>query len=339
MINSVLLFIIIGLLTLLSIVFWPENGLFWKWKLTKNNNERILLEDALKVIFNYEYKQRKGTLRDISDSLGIDDSSFKPILEKLTEAGLVTILNDEINLTDDGRSYALKIVRIHRVWERYLSENTGLNSGIWHSEADKKEHFISDFDIDILAADMGNPVFDPHGDPIPSEFGELPEYKGNSLNDFDHGDYVKIVHIEDEPPIVYSQLVAMGLYPGMILYISGNDDKKVKFIANGEESILADALAENITVVKINDSEHNNFRKRLSTLSPGQEAIITGISPNCRGLERRRMMDLGIVQGTGIKVLMKSPGGDPTAYEVLGAGIALRKNQAENIFVTEKTEQ
>ncbi len=339
MINSAILFIIIGLLIILSIMFWPENGLFWKWKMTKNNNDRILLEDALKVIFNNEYKQMSCSAGDISESLGIDDSSFKPILEKLTEAGLVNVVNKEINLTDDGRSYALKIVRIHRVWERYLSENTGLNSGIWHSEADKKEHFISDFDIDILASDMGNPVFDPHGDPIPSEFGELPEYKGNSLNDFVHGDYVKIVHIEDEPPIVYSQLVAMGLYPGMILYISGNDDKKVKFIANGEESVLADALAENITVVKINDSEQTNSRKRLSTLNPGQEAVITGISPNCRGLERRRMMDLGIVQGTGIKVLMKSPGGDPTAYEVLGAGIALRKNQAENIFVTEKTEQ
>ncbi len=70
----------------------------------------------------------------------------------------------------------------------------------------------------------------------------------------------------------------------------------------------------------------------LDTLAPGQTAIVTGLT--CEGLERRRLMDLGVLPGTAIKIEMKSPLGDPVAYLVRGAVVALRREQAQHIQIT-----
>ncbi|MBK7093709.1 MAG: FeoA domain-containing protein [Saprospiraceae bacterium] len=335
MIDTGLFLIIIVITIALFYVFLPEKGFYWKWKMAKQNNERILLEDVLKLLFNFEYRHIHCSSTDISDNLKIDDEKTGMIIERLEKSELITEKEGYLFLTDEGRKYALKIVRIHRIWERYLADETGFDSKIWHKEADRIEHFITENDANKMAAAIGNPVFDPHGDPIPSESGDIPAYVGNSLTNFQKGDYLKIIHIEDEPPLVYSQLTAMGLYPGMMLYIVSNDGNRIKFVGDGEEAVLASGLAENVTVVKINDDEYSESGKRLSSLQPGQTAYVSGLSPSCRGLERRRLMDLGVVPGTKVSVMMRSPGGEPTAYNILGAGIALRKKQADNIFIIE----
>jgi DtxR family Mn-dependent transcriptional regulator len=73
--------------------------------------------------------------------------------------------------------------------------------------------------------------------------------------------------------------------------------------------------------------------ERLSTLPLGSRATVVGISARCRGPERRRMLDLGIVPGTEVAAEMRSPGGDPTAYRIRGSLIALRREQAELIHI------
>jgi DtxR family Mn-dependent transcriptional regulator len=72
----------------------------------------------------------------------------------------------------------------------------------------------------------------------------------------------------------------------------------------------------------------------LSTLKLGEQATVTGISPACRGLERRRFMDLGILPGTQIEVDLSSPSGDPMAYRIRGALVALRYEQANMINIS-----
>lgn len=69
----------------------------------------------------------------------------------------------------------------------------------------------------------------------------------------------------------------------------------------------------------------------LDTIQPGQTVIVENLT--CEGLERRRLMDLGILPGTRITADMRSPLGDPTAYLVRGALIALRQEQARNIQI------
>ncbi|MGE5354600.1 MAG: iron dependent repressor, metal binding and dimerization domain protein [Deltaproteobacteria bacterium] len=333
MIDNGIIFLILLFAMVILFFLWPEKGFYWKWKSAKENLNRILLEDLLKLMFNFEYKHLDCTMASIKEGLNINTNDGEALIEKLKKQALITQNQDEYKLTDEGRKYALKIIRIHRIWERYLAEETGLDSKVWHKQADKIEHFITENEANQMAASIGNPVFDPHGDPIPSDSGELPEYTGNTLSSFGKGDYLKIIHIEDEPPVVFSQITAMGLYPGMMLYITEKDQLKIRFIGDGEEFILAYQLSDNLTVVKINDDDYSGAARKLSSLKEGQTAYISGLSPSCRGLERRRLMDLGIVTGTRVSLMMISPGGEPTAYNILGAGIALRKKQADNIFI------
>ncbi len=77
-------------------------------------------------------------------------------------------------LTDQGREYALHIVRTHRLLERYLADRTGVLPEDWHGEAERREHKLSPEDRESLAARLGHPLYDPHGDPIPTAAGELP---------------------------------------------------------------------------------------------------------------------------------------------------------------------
>lgn len=77
----------------------------------------------------------------------------------------------------------------------------------------------------------------------------------------------------------------------------------------------------------------------LAALKPGQSARVVGISPRCRGPERRRLMDLGLLPGTWVRAEFTSPLGDPTAFRVRGALIALRQEQARLIEIADVQEE
>ncbi|NJO91361.1 MAG: hypothetical protein HC831_22160 [Chloroflexia bacterium] len=155
---------------------------------------------------------------------------------------LIVLNNQKVTLTDAGRSYALRIVRVHRIWERYLADETSIAQSEWHNEADRIEHKVSVEETEKVAAQMGNPVFDPHGDPIPSIHGELPKQKGKSLSELQEGEMGRITHLEDEPKSIYEQLVVLGLYPGMQVYVTDVTDKKITFVADGDECVLTPLL-------------------------------------------------------------------------------------------------
>ena len=97
---------------------------------------------------------------------------------------------------------------------------------------------------------------------------------------------------------------------------------------------LAPVLAANFTVI-VHEGENRAKEplRNLSALTPGEAARVTGISALCRGLERRRLLDLGLVPGTTIEAEFTSPSGDPTAYRVRGGLLALRREQADLIHV------
>jgi DtxR family Mn-dependent transcriptional regulator len=99
---------------------------------------------------------------------------------------------------------------------------------------------------------------------------------------------------------------------------------------------LAPILAANISVMPLPREQivEETPSERLTSLKPGEQAQVRNISQACRGLERRRFMDLGILPGTLVEAEMTSPSGDPTAYRVRGTLIALRQEQAEMINIT-----
>ena len=328
--------LLLGLLVIAAsgFIFWPRIGLTAKWNQWRLDTERVQIEDALKHIYDCEYKIISCTINSIAGTLSINNDRATKLVSRLETLGLLTSNGEVLQLTSQGRSYALRIIRFHRLWERYLADETGTREMEWHEIAEKKEHSFTPEQADKLAAQIGNPVYDPHGDPIPSSKGDLPDKKGKSLNEMLPGEFANIIHIEDEPHAIYSQLLAEGLYPGMQIRMLEVSDRRMKFVANGEEVVLSPLISKNVTVgiVKLEKQVEGKFRT-LSALKVGEKGIVLGIAKALRGQQRRRLMDLGIVPGTEIEAQLESISRDPVAYKVRGAVVALRKQQADRIFL------
>ena len=334
--NNPLETLIIGtiILFVLCVLFWPGKGILANWKKLQKQSLKILIEDALKHLYDFEDKNISSTLHSLSGYLSISGDEAAKIAQKLKDINLINIHNEKLLLTPDGRTYALKIIRVHRLWESYLADETGVKEKDWHLRAEEKEHYIDQEEANILAARMGNPAYDPHGDPIPTASGDLPVKKGKHLTEAAVGKVYKIVHIEDEPIAIYSQIVAMGLYPGMQLKIVEVTKEKIKFVAEGEECVLSPLIATNLTVAQIIIPEKikKDF-KTLSSLKIGEEGEVVGISRACRKQQRRRLLDFGIVPGTKIISELQGFSKDPIAYKIRGTLIALRKQQTDYIYI------
>jgi DtxR family Mn-dependent transcriptional regulator len=303
---------------------------------TITDSKRILIEDILKHSYKSEQANRQPTLESIAGALHIHPDEVNPLIAKMMERHLLELVGDVFRLTPAGQDYALQVIRAHRLWERYLADETGVAEAEWHTQAERHEHQLSAAEVEALAARLGHPIYDPHGDPIPTAAGEFVPHGGQPLVTLEPGSLSRIVHLEDEPPTVYAQLVAEGLHPGMRLQLTEKSAQRLRFVAEGETHVLAPLLARNITVMPLAEAEMTESRpqERLSSLKIGQSARVTTLSPVCRGAERRRLMDLGILPGTLVRAEMVSPSGDPTAYLIRQSLIGLRKEQADLIYIT-----
>ena len=317
------------------LLFRPQAGLVPRWRKARQSSNRVLQEDALKHIQRCERHADKPSLQSIAGALDISLNQSAQVANELQSMELIVIENGEFLLTPAGREYALRIIRAHRLWEEYLAEQTGFHESEWHDQAEKYEHLLTTEEASNLAQQLGNPVYDPHGDPIPGPSGQFKHHAGRPLIAMDLETPLRIVHIEDEPEDLYAQLVAEGISPGMFVRITENSPKRVRFWIGDEEHVLAPIVAANISVISIPEQkiEGAQIGIPLNALSPGERGKVLALSPRLRGADRRRMMDLGILPGTPIEVEMTSPSGDPTAYKVRGALIALRDEQARLIQV------
>jgi DtxR family Mn-dependent transcriptional regulator len=150
----------------------------------------------------------------------------------------------------------------------------------------------------------------------------------------------RIIHLEDEPEAVYAQIVAEGLHVGQIVRMIETSPHRIRFWAGDDEHLLAPIVAANIAVMPLPEEQDTleSVGEPLTQMKIGEVGEVISISPRTRGVERRRLMDLGILPGTAIEVEMSSPSGNPKAYRVRGAVIALRQSQAEDIRVQRQTE-
>jgi DtxR family Mn-dependent transcriptional regulator len=335
MINPYLALLWVAGLTLLAVyLLRPDRGLLWQLLRASKTTERARIEDALKHLFDCEYRHQVGTLQSLSGALAISGNRAVELLESLEKQGFVTSGEGGYLLTAKGRRHALQVIRIHRLWERYFSDETGLEPQAWHQEAELREHTTTPAEAEALANRMGNPPFDPHGDPIPTASGEMPPPHGRPLTELPLGELAEIVHIEDEPEAVYAQLLAEGLHPGMHVRVNESTPRRLRFEANAEEIVLAPVLAANLSVAPLpEDLEMPGPFERLSELALGRRARVVAMAPTLRAPERRRLLDLGLIPGTLVQAELRSPSGDPTGYRIRGAVIALREDQAAQIQI------
>ena len=328
------------ILTAIGVLFFsPERGLFWKWQRTRQMTERVLREDALKHIYHCENHNEVASIESLAGALSITTNQAAEVVKSMQLLELLKTEGAKFRLLADGRDYALQVIRAHRLYERYLADETGYDEVDWHQKAHEHEHHLSPEDIEALAARLGHPTHDPHGDPIPMSDGTViyPEER-IAFADLALDTLARIVHLEDEPEAIYAQLVAEGLYIGQEVRLLEISTQRIRFLAGDDERILAPIFAANIAVIPISEEPAKEILPGypLSEAPVGTETEVVALSARIRGVERRRLMDLGILPGTSIEVEMTSTSGDPVAYRVRGAVIALRKSQAALINVSTK---
>jgi DtxR family Mn-dependent transcriptional regulator len=161
--------------------FWPDRGLFWRWQRTNELTERVLNEDALKHIQQCEFHGERASLKSLAGALNINPNQVTGVISCLESHDLLRIEGNIFNLTPSGRDYAMRVIRAHRLYERFLAEATGFDESEWHQRAERIEHTLSPEEVATLSAQLGNPTHDPHGHPIPTAAGELVYHDGKAL--------------------------------------------------------------------------------------------------------------------------------------------------------------
>lgn len=335
--NPYILLFIFSLLVTVPYMAWKM-----KWSkvfISQETKRKTAIEDILKQLYHVEYSSKKATLNAMAGALKLSHTRLVELIEEMASLGLIKTSADIIELSDTGRDYALRIIRVHRLWEKYLSEKTGIHRSEWHSRAEKMEHNLNNEEADELYQALGSPRFDPHGDPIPMASGEIIPSSEETLSHVSPGVTVRITHIEDEPDAIYQQIIDEKLHMGQQLKVVDSDEHKVDFRSEGKSYQLSTIVASNIGVKTLNDEEmYESELVRLSSLNEGESAKVIGISSECRGANRRRLLDLGFIKGTNIVTEMQGPMKEPKAFMIRNTLIALRDDQAELILI-EKTNQ
>jgi DtxR family Mn-dependent transcriptional regulator len=176
------------------------------------------VEDYLKAIYQLEQEEPKAgsvTGQRIAERLGVASPSVTNMIKRLSELGLVEHERYRgVELSDTGERIALEVVRHHRLLERYLVEALGYGWDEVHDEAERLEHHISEALEARMAAALGNPTVDPHGDPIPHLDGSVAGADTRKLVDLAPGDVAVVRRVSDQDPERLRYLEQLGLRPG-----------------------------------------------------------------------------------------------------------------------------
>ncbi len=173
-------------------------------------------EDYLKAIFSIiSSGEEAASTNDLAELLDISAGSVSAMIKRLDEEGLVEhIPYRGVSLTAEGEQLALRVLRRHRLLELYLTEELGVPWNRVHEEAEILEHAISDDLIERIATKLGDPGFDPHGDPIPTRDLVLNTRRAEPLAELDAGTTAIFVRISDRNSEMLSYLSSLGIAIG-----------------------------------------------------------------------------------------------------------------------------
>lgn len=173
------------------------------------------VEDYAKAIYALERRGGVVTTNALAERLGVTAGSASGMVKRLGELGLVRHRPYHgVSLTDDGRRVALEVMRHHRLLELYLVESLGVPWDRVHEEAEVLEHVLSDELEELIAAKLGDPTHDPHGDPIPTRELTIEEGTTHALQGLEVGDRGTFTRVSDSDPEMLRFLADRGIAPG-----------------------------------------------------------------------------------------------------------------------------
>ena len=174
------------------------------------------VEDYAKAIYALESRGEGAvTTNAIAERIGVTPASASGMVKRLDSMGLVThVPYKGVQLTPRGVKVALEVLRHHRLLELYLAQSLGVPWDRVHDEAEVLEHVLSEELEELIAAKLGDPTHDPHGDPIPTRDGRIVENPSLSLQSLEPGARGTFVRISDADPEMLRYLSARGIFPG-----------------------------------------------------------------------------------------------------------------------------
>jgi len=174
------------------------------------------VQDYAKAIYALELREGEAVSTNaLADRLGVTAASASGMVKRLDELGLVEHQPYRgVSLTENGRRVALEVMRHHRLLELYLVKSLGVPWDRVHQEAEVLEHVLSEELEELIAAKLGDPTHDPHGDPIPTRDLTIEEGSTVSLQTLKVGDRGTFTRVSDSDPEMLRFLAERGIAPG-----------------------------------------------------------------------------------------------------------------------------
>ena len=201
------------------------------------------IEDYLKTIYKLSNAHGRATTNDLAERLEVKPASVSGMIKKLAETKPPLVHYEKhqgVTLTTEGETVALEILRHHRLLELYLHQILGYSWDKVHDEADRLEHVISEEFEARIAAALGDPRHDPHGDPIPTVDLELPSTSSLRLSELRDGQQAVIRRVLDRDPELLCFLEDRGLLPQIKLSIESYSafDDNLTIRVSGTENVV-----------------------------------------------------------------------------------------------------
>ena len=220
----------------------------------RNSLNHQAIEDYLKTIFSLAEQESPVSTSRIAEARQVKPGSVTSMLQRLDKLNLVHYEKHYgVTLTKSGEKIALEVIRHHRLLELYLNEALGFSWDEVHEQADVLEHVISEKLEERIATFLGDPKFDPHGDPIPDKDGAMETIPMMPLVETAVGTTTEIARIQDDANSEMLRYLAdLGLTPGQEITVRSIApfDGPITIDVEGEEKIIGNTIAAAILVKK-----------------------------------------------------------------------------------------
>ncbi len=212
----------------------------------------ISKEDYLSIIYKFRDENNKIKATRIAQKLGVSNAAVSDMLKKLSRDGQITYERyKEISLSTKGEQYARNMIRRHRIWEVFLHQVVGLPWEKVHDEANNLEHSASDELINKMEEMLNFPEYDPHGDPIPTKDGYLPEIKNSvPLSKLNKKQSGIVIRVNDFDNSFLKYISKIGIELGKTIKVLDvlSFDKSLLVKIDRKEFNISNKLASNVFV-------------------------------------------------------------------------------------------
>ena len=250
---SFALIVFFGITLLLALLAWPGVGVVPRLLRRSRLGERVRLEDALKHVFMCQQSGQVCSLESLAGRLEVSTAQAALLLSRLAELGLLQMDGDGPVLKHDGVQTAVRIVRTHRLWERYLADRTGVPPIEWHDQAERMEHSLSPEQTDRLESRLGHPSWDPHGDPIPDSEGVVAQHLHKNLLTCPIDTSLVVTRVMNQDADFLRFLEQHELKPGQAIKVIARDTSadSVSILSSGNHQVTIGTRAASKLLVEV----------------------------------------------------------------------------------------